>query len=1042
MTKRHPSSKARIRDGKSFMSTDDTISSERIEGLLARLGYLSDTGWVPADAFDGLATHRFAMQQAMREMSVIGALCLKRGGTGGDLVATPLVYVATASDAVAKEVHRRVWSQGLVPFLLVVTPERIALCPGFTFARERWDSLVRWFPWSAVEDLPTDPTAPVKFDSPLGELWDLRATRLRTSLFWRDHSIDVEGRVDQRLLESLNALSDVLIRGVGLSRPLSPSAANGIIGRFLYIYFLYDRGIVDQNWVTARGHGKINLAEQNIEWSADATWAFFDDLDSIFNGSIFPLSAGERSEIDNTHIDLVRRVMKHGAYLARSGGLQLGFIDFYFGALRTETLSAVYEQFLENIKAGERRRVGAFYTPPFLVDFMLDRVEEALPFIDGVTVLDPSAGSGVFLVGVFRRMIERRRVSHADRGMDLDGLRGLLVRNIFGIERNSDACHVAAFSLYLTMLDYIDPRDLTRITQGNAPDKLFPPLVGSNLFQKDFFADRASFPGLPDRVKCVVGNPPWQTIKQLDSPAAEEWRDRHKLKAPIGNNQAAELFTWKVTREHLCEGGVLGFLLPAKSFINPTSQHFRRELARQFTLFGAANFAHLRYRMFANARQAVSAIFAESRPPTVHDKTWVYSPLSIGQPMAPKEWPWTIVLDRADVQVFRNAHVTMSTRGWFEAFMLRPVDRQIRHYLDDAAADGRIGLLETLCDNVGAAIRRGGNAAETGIQRSFLTDAPSSPLPAVELQDERDEDLFGPSDSLFDVVLPPEQLAMLSGPYRERFGGNVLLVPRNFRNIRFVEHPTPYTSSSLGIFFQKPAEAVSDREKQLLRAIGCYLRSRVAMYFVATTGRRWLMDRRNIEPTDLAALPVPIVGLADPHVDGLLSNEGAALERFILKWLGLEGDLERAVREFLDFRIGFQDGDVPENALALPNAVAIGNYLEVLGRTLDGLIGRKGAFVVKAQPDAVAGVGAVAACYCEKPAREAPSIDPGKLCQIALERYARSSANSFTDSLGACYDGHTSSVTFVKPLEYFRWTVDSAFADSRQMMDVFVVGRA
>jgi hypothetical protein len=44
--------------------------------------------------------------------------------------------------------------------------------------------------------------------------------------------------------------------------------------------------------------------------------------------------------------------------------------------------------------------------------------------------------------------------------------------------------------------------------------------------------------------------------------------------------------------------------------------------------------------------------------------------------------------------------------------------------------------------------------------------------------------------------------------------------------------------------------------------------------------------------------------------------------------------------------------------------------------------------------------------------------------------------------LGTAYDEQTSSVTFVKPLEYFRWTIDSAFADSRQMMDVFVAGRA
>jgi hypothetical protein len=202
------------------------------------------------------------------------------------------------------------------------------------------------------------------------------------------------------------------------------------------------------------------------------------------------------------------------------------------------------------------------------------------------------------------------------------------------------------------------------------------------------------------------------------------------------------------------------------------------------------------------------------------------------------------------------------------------------------------------------------------------------------------------------------------------------------------------------------------------------------------------MDRRNIEPTDLAALPVPISSLDDSRLDGLLGNEGMALERFIFRALGLEGDFKRATQEFLEFRIGFQDGDVPEKALGRPNAATIGEYIAVVRRTLDGLIGRKGAFFVTARSDLDAGVGAVAARYWDGPSKDAPAIEPDKPCQLALERYALSSTNSFSDSLGAAYDMQTSSVTFVKPLEYFRWTVDSAFSDSRQMMDVFVAGGA
>ena len=51
------------------------------------------------------------MQQAQREMSVIGAFCLKRSTGPDEAIATPLVYVAHAADVVAaQEVHRKVWS--------------------------------------------------------------------------------------------------------------------------------------------------------------------------------------------------------------------------------------------------------------------------------------------------------------------------------------------------------------------------------------------------------------------------------------------------------------------------------------------------------------------------------------------------------------------------------------------------------------------------------------------------------------------------------------------------------------------------------------------------------------------------------------------------------------------------------------------------------------------------------------------------------------------------------------------------------------------
>ncbi len=1005
------------------------------EAIIARLGYDKATGWVPASDFHRLASHRFALEQAFSEMALYGAFCLIRPTTNDEIVSTPLVYVALADTlADAQEIHRKVWSQGLVPFLLILTPKEILVCPGFTYSQREWNGLIHRFPWTIINELPPSPLDPGAFTGPAAELWDLRAVRLRTALFWRDHSIEIDGRVDRRLLGSLEGLSKVLIEGNDDVGKLSPAAANSLIGRFLYIYFLVDRKIIDQNWIKARGH-QIVLDDKLNQWSPEATWAFFEDLDSIFNGSIFPLRSEEREEIDASHINLVRRVMKHDSEPLPSGGEQLSFLDFYLGTLRTETLSSVYEQFLENLRAGERRRSGAFYTPPFLVDFMLDRLEEERILADGIRVLDPAAGSGVFLVGAYRRMIERARWAKTDTPLELDELRGILTRNIFGIERNRDACHVAAFSLYLTLLDYVSPRDLTRVAAGEEPEKLFPPLIGSNIHDRDFFDTSRPFESLPDRVDCVVGNPPWQALSKLGSDDAISWHITHKQDAPIGNDQAAELFVWKTMACHVAPDGVVAFLLPAKSFINPTSEAFRLALGRQHTIIGAANFAHLRYRLFASARQPVVAVFVRARPPETRDVSWIYSPLSVGQPLARKEWPWTVMLDRADVQTVRHNLVARDPRGWFDAFLLRPVDRHIRRYLNDSALTERIATLQSLCATIGARISRGGNPDETGVDRQFLMDAPA-------------DDHQDGSSSLFDedaeseVLLPPVQLARVRPSYRNRFGGSVLLIPRNLKNIRVVTKATGYTSSTTAMFFNKPSELVTSRELDLLRAVGRFLRSDIGLYLVATTGRRWLMDRRNIEPEDLKALSIPIVDLDDARIDGILAAKPDQLAAYLLEILGLDGDLREAIDEFLAFRIGFRDGEVPREALYPPSSRSLETYVDVVHRTLDGLIGREAAFEVEALAHQGLGVAAVATRFRPANNPQRANDDLILACQAALDHYCKSSANSFVDSLAVAYSDKTTSVTVVKPLEYFRWTIESAFTDSQQIMSAFTAGRA
>lgn len=84
--------------------------------------------------------------------------------------------------------------------------------------------------------------------------------------------------------------------------------------------------------------------------------------------------------------------------------------------MRTEQLATAYEDRLVSELADERRARGAFYTPPELVEWVLDRALVPAGSTTGMRVLDPACGTGHFLVAAARRLGDVRAV----HGSDLD----------------------------------------------------------------------------------------------------------------------------------------------------------------------------------------------------------------------------------------------------------------------------------------------------------------------------------------------------------------------------------------------------------------------------------------------------------------------------------------------------------------------------------------------------------------------------------------------------------------------------------------------
>ncbi|MDM8530476.1 N-6 DNA methylase, partial [Anaerolineales bacterium HSG25] len=122
------------------------------------------------------------------------------------------------------------------------------------------------------------------------------------------------------------------------------------------------------------------------------------------NGNIFDsFSDEERGKIAGTEFLLVAQFLR--ATLDLSTGQYFLWGQYSFNYLPVELISAIYERFLS------REERGVVYTPPFLVNFLIDEVmplnkaEIYFPK-NKFKVLDPSCGSGVFLVAAYKRMLE------------------------------------------------------------------------------------------------------------------------------------------------------------------------------------------------------------------------------------------------------------------------------------------------------------------------------------------------------------------------------------------------------------------------------------------------------------------------------------------------------------------------------------------------------------------------------------------------------------------------------------------------------------
>jgi restriction-modification enzyme MmeI-like protein len=777
-----------------------------------------------------------------------------------------------AAEAAARRLHRSVWNLGTVPFLVVVLPHQVRLYSGFSYSDPAQTQDHEFGLLDTVERL----------QRLRNELGELRAEAIDSREVWSSRygrQLDSESRVDRSLLKALQTLG----RDLREEEDLLPEVGHSLIGKYIYLRYLWDRGILDDGFLRDQGLRREEVFGRNA--TRKGLSQLVTALEKRFNGKIFPL-AFDRGDVKNLH---VRRVAS--ALLGDAGDqIHLPFRAYDFKHIPVEMLSMIYEQFLrwdteeeaeaeteEAEPTGEReepteqetraQKSGVVYTPVFLADYVLSEAERVRPLEPGMRVLDPACGSGVFLVLAFRRLIESR-YRQLGRGLTPPELKQLLTQSIFGIEREAAACAVAEFSLLLTLLHYCDPPDLL-----GRKDFQFPSLRGRNILEENFFdvdplPEDVATPGAHQcpKVDLVLGNPPWIELSSRKKDAKDEgtrrWIARFggRAKHRVTGNRVAEAFSQRVT-DFLRPGadclseGVIALLLPATSLFNAESKAYRQDLFVHKEVLRITDFANLREVLFGRKTEhpAASIVYRLRRKDAEPADILHLAPLGIHQIGRARTQPWALTIYEEEICSVPHSEAELGESVlWKLALWGTPRDAQALRRLERIFPS----TLGKLCEE-----RRGWTIAQGPELRSKESPTGEKLISRADLLEHQRLDSTRQTQSLLSFSVPEaalvpnladrlrrgraEALKLTSAPH-------VVISRRWLSYLAFSDRPFIVPPQKIGL-------AAPSEDADYLRALSIFLCSSLVAYHLFFYSTEWGTFRRAryVTLSDVRSVPVP-----------------------------------------------------------------------------------------------------------------------------------------------------------------------------------------
>ncbi|TAE74418.1 MAG: hypothetical protein EAZ85_04750 [Bacteroidetes bacterium] len=562
---------------------------------LKRIGYTQENGFI--DCEDKESFHISEKLHITERASKLGAsyvLFRRYVNDKGEITnAKPSVYVFEKekfSDNQLIELHAKVWSAGEVDVYMVIDNGNIKIYNARKPAENKNTGLT-------IETL-------ILCSEALKDFNDQRfsAHIFGKGMFWeqenRTWELDEKQTPFHILLEQLQK-AKILIQKKYKKEDQKSEIASKLLLLSILIMFLEEKKDKNNNSALKNifNEFKINSFSEVLKNNL-MLLDFLQKLSDNYNGNIFNLEEIEKDILKDLDLLSILLFVEGKTDIATKQVSIWRNYDFDF--IPIELISSVYEEFLSKDDNN-----GAFYTPILLVNFLIDEVMPLdLPKENYLKnnkihykILDPTCGSGVFLVAAYKRLLDWWFINNYDKVQSLskkeisDIFKEILENNIFGVDINEIATQISIFSLTIAFLDKIDPKLLWGKFQ-------FQNLSNKNINRSDFFEWASE--NKQKKFDLIIGNPPFIKFNHTYIKEIEQYRNDLSFDYCSRIPDSSALYFLEFARVLSPQKKVCLIIPSTLLLYSPqnTSINYRKALLENTNVEKIYDFTHLREALF------------------------------------------------------------------------------------------------------------------------------------------------------------------------------------------------------------------------------------------------------------------------------------------------------------------------------------------------------------------------------------------------------------------------------------------------------------